>query len=430
MRPTVSRGRRLAALYLGLWWSSLSVAQMALPSPATADLTWEEAARRTLEAHPSLGRFQIERDVVRARTDQAALRPSLELGVEAEDVLGSGAYQGIDSAQFTVSLSSLFERGGKRDARLDVQARSMALLSETQRVEALDLLATTGRRFVEVGVAQERLRLAALALDQAQATVALIEPRVAAARSSKMELLNAQVQQTGARLAKAAAERELVATQAALAMQWNKPQERPGVALRLLDVPEPADFATLESRLGSVPDLARFASEAALRDAEVRLASAQGTADWRWSVGVRRYEQQGDQAFVLGWSLPLDAARRAGPALREAQASRALVDKSAEEARLALRPVLFQQWSLLQTLREQVLAIGAEDLPHAREALEITERGYRIGRFPYRELALAQAQLIDLQLRRLEAAAQYQLTRLEIDRLTGAQVSLLPEMRP
>ena len=77
-----------------------------------------------------------------------------------------------------------------------------------------------------------------------------------------------------------------------------------------------------------------------------------------------------------------------------------------------------------------MIAIGAEDLPRALEALEITERGYRIGRFPYRELALAQAQLIDLELQRLDAAAQYHLTQLEIDRLTGAEISQLPETSP
>jgi hypothetical protein len=33
-------------------------------------------------------------------------------------------------------------------------------------------------------------------------------------------------------------------------------------------------------------------------------------------------------------------------------------------------------------------------------------------------------------MQRLDAAAQYHLTRLEIDRLTGAEISQLPEMSP
>ena len=428
-RPFVSALTCVCALV----WSFIAVdaaAQLASPAGVGTDLTFEEAARKTLESHPAWSRFALEQRAAQARVDQAALKPAIELGVAVDDVLGTGAYQAVDGAEFTVSLASLFERGGKRAARVDVETRSLALLSDVQRVEALDLLATTGRRFVETGVAQERLRLAAVALDQANATVALIAPRVAAARSSKMELLNAQVQQTQARLAKSAAERELAATQSALATQWNHPEERPTVVMRFLEVPEPADFGTFESRLATVPDLARFASEAAVRDAEARLAQAQASTDWRWSVGVRRFQADADQALVVGLNLPLGATRRAAPALREAQTNRAIVDKAAEVTRLALRPLLYQQWSLLQTLRERVIAIGVEDLPRAREALEITERGYRIGRFPYRELALAQAQLIDLQLRRLDAAAQYYLTRLEIDRLTGAQVSLLPEMHP
>ncbi len=336
-----------------------------------------------------------------------------------------------DSApQLTVSLGSVFERAGKRRARVDVQERSLSLLRDEQRVEALDLLAETGRRFIDVAVAQERVRLAALALDQANATVALVEPRVAAARSSKMELLNAQVRQTGARVARSAAQRELVAAQVSLAAQWGDTQGRPTVALELVSTPQPAGFEELESRLAAVPDLARYATESALREAEVRLARAQAVADWRWSIGVRRYERTDDQALAFGWSMPLNGTRRAAPAIRESLANRAIVEQQAEAARIALRPVLFEQWQLLQTLRERVIAIGAEDLPRALEALEITERGYRIGRFPYRELALAQSQLLDLELQRLDAAAQYHLTRLEIDRLTGAEISQLPENRP
>lgn len=424
----IARNRiRLAAGLALLFAAGGAGAQSSAPVP----LTYADAVRQTLASHPQWRRFALERDAADARRELAGLKPGMELAVEAEDVLGTGAYPSSDSApQLTVSLGSVFERAGKRRARVEVQERSLSLLRNEQRVEALDLLAETGRRFIDVAVAQERVRLAALALDQANATVALVEPRVAAARSSRMELLNAQVRQTGARVARSAAQRELVAAQVSLAALWGDTQGRPTVALELVSTPQPAGFEELESRLAAVPDLARYATESALREAEVRLARAQAVADWRWSIGVRRYERTDDQALAFGLSMPLNGTRRAAPAIRESLANRAIVEQQADAARIALRPVLFEQWQTLQTLRERVIAIGAEDLPRALEALEITERGYRIGRFPYRELALAQAQLIDLELQRLDAAAQYHLTQLEIDRLTGAEISQLPETSP
>jgi cobalt-zinc-cadmium efflux system outer membrane protein len=66
-------------------------------------------------------------------------------------------------------------------------------------------------------------------------------------------------------------------------------------------------------------------------------------------------------------------------------------------------------------------------LPRANESLALTDRGYRIGRFPYRELALAKNLIVDLELRRLDAAARFHRARIEIERLTGAQLTLIAE---
>jgi len=392
-----------------------------------ARLTFEAVAQRTLSSRPEFRRFSAERRVMDARRAQAALRPALELGLEVEGLAGNGDFQGVDSAELGLSLGTVFETGGKRTGRIDVAERAADLLRVEQRIEALDLLAETARRFIEVAVAEERTALTDQVFQQATRTVDLVRPRVNAARAPRTELLNAELALTQARLARSAATRELESAQMRLASQWGKPDERPTVNAALRTTAAPKSYPDLELELATTPDLARFASERALRDAEARLVRAQRTADWRVSVGVRRYEASRDQALMLSWSMPLGSADRNAAAESEASAIAEGSDLRLEATALSLRSTLFRQLQLLEAARERLSAINDEDLPRAREALALTERGYRIGRFPYRELAIAQSQVIDFQIAQLDAAAAYHSTFIEIERLTGARLALVRE---
>jgi cobalt-zinc-cadmium efflux system outer membrane protein len=400
---------------------------IAAPVAASEPLDFAEAARRTLASHPDTRRLAAELEAAAARSAVAAQRPPLEAGAEVENVAGTGTAHGADVADITLSVGSILERGNKRGARMTAAAISLDLLSVDQRIATLDRLAETGRRFVALAVVQERLGIARAAFAQADTTLALIRPRVAAARSPRTELLNAEIERSRADAELNSALREQVAAQVALAAQWGSTQDRPAVAFALLDVPEPAASDALIAALSTTPDVERYATEARLAEARVELARAQAAADWRWQVGVRRLQESRDQALVAGVSLPLGQARRAEPEIRERRADVSRVQATAVARRVELERLLIAESERLRALRQQVLAITDLQIPRAREVRELTERGYRIGRFPYRELALASEQVIALELARLEAASQYHLTRIEVERLTGAQLDLLEE---
>lgn len=407
--------------------AALLASSFALPLRAEAPMDFAEAARRTLAAHPDTRRLAAELEAARARATGAGLAPALEASAELENFAGTGSTHGVDAAELTLSLGSVVERGGKRAARIAAVERGLDLLSIEQRITVLDRLAETGRRFVALAVAQERAAIARAALEQANTTIALIRPRVEAARSPRTELLNAEIERSRAETELGAALRERVSLQAALAAQWGAPQERPTVTLALLEVPVPARSDDLAAALQATPDLERYASERRLAEARIELARAQAAPDWRWQVGIRRLEDTDDTALVAGLSIPFGQARRAEPSLREQRAEFARVEATAATRRIELEQLLVAEVERLHALSERVEAISGQQLPRAREARELTERGYHIGRFPYRELALASEQLLALEVACIEAARQYHLTRIEVERLTGAQLDLLEE---
>ena len=104
-------GYCLLAAYLLLWMQ---------PASARQALALDEASRRAIEYNPQLQVFQWRLQAAEGVRQTAALRPGFELGMEAENVLGSGGYSGTDRAEYTLSLSSIVELGGKRHSRVAV----------------------------------------------------------------------------------------------------------------------------------------------------------------------------------------------------------------------------------------------------------------------------------------------------------------------
>jgi len=112
-----------------------------------------------LRQHPDLQRYQSLILATEADRTLANLTPAYHVGVEAENLLGSGDASGISDAELTVSLSSVFEMGGKRDARVSLVDANLSLLQSERYVASLKLLSELTRHYVKTLAAKERLTL-------------------------------------------------------------------------------------------------------------------------------------------------------------------------------------------------------------------------------------------------------------------------------
>src|SRR5690606_30339879 len=122
-------------------------------------LTLTMAVQKTLAQNPALRLFPLRTTALRADVETARLTPPLALSAELENVAGSGAYAGADSAELTLALASVYELGGKRQARAGVAQARLDRLESERQLAALDLAGTVTRRFVDVVAAQEQLAL-------------------------------------------------------------------------------------------------------------------------------------------------------------------------------------------------------------------------------------------------------------------------------
>jgi cobalt-zinc-cadmium efflux system outer membrane protein len=405
-------------LFTGLTLHSLAGAQSA--AAEAASLTLGQAVERALASNPALQGFAYGLQAQDARIAAADQRPVTEASFELENVLGSGEFDGLDSAEATFALSRVVELGDKRRLRTAAAVAGRDLLSIEGQAAQLDVLAEVARRFIHVAALQEQLELTQNATELARQTVTDVERRVRAARSPEAELLRAQAALATAEIDERHAQQQLAVGRRQLAATWGAEEDAFGpVKADLYRLPADTDFAALVARLDTNPDFLRFTSEARLRDAELRLASSLSRPDLSFSAGVRRLEGPDDQALVFGVSVPLFAGQRSAPARSEAVALRARVNTDRQTAVVRARSQLFQLHQELQQAVAETRALQTEVMPRLDEALTQTRYAYERGRYSYLELVDAQQAWRAAHYTLIDAAERGQTLRVEIERLTG-----------
>lgn len=400
--------------------TSQTYAQGALPdAPA---LTLPQAAERVLRQNPRLASAQFARDAAATRSEDAALRPQWSVALDVENVLGTGPLSGFDGSETTLSLSRILQVRDTRNARVAAASAYGETIDNQLESERLDLLALLADRFIDVVHRQERLRLATESVGVWEAANELATARERAGAAPAVDRLRTEIRVADAKLAEAGAEHELHAARMLLASTWGGGRKDFGRAAaslcRLQDLPA---YEELAARVSENPDLLQFATEQRLREAEARLAVARQRPDWQLSAGIRHLEDIGEQALVLGVSVPLGATSRAAPAKQRAEAlgRESLLRREAEE--LEARAVVFDLYEEVGHTVRTVEVFDTQILPRAREIRSEIERGYSVGRFSHTALINAQAELLAAASARLDACAAHHRLLVSIERLTGGE---------
>lgn len=383
-------------------------------------ITLAQALDTALKNNPELAASRYELTAAQARIIQAGLRLNPELALELENFAGSGDTRGTDALETTLAFSQVVELGGKRSLRRSVAEADRDLVTLELRARQLDLLADVTRRYIDVVTAQERARFAEENAALAQRTLDTIAGRVKAARSPIAEESRARIARTRAAIDQRQAAIALETARSALSLTWGRVDPKFASASADLFSFQPLEpFETLAARIERNPDIARFATDARLRDAELRLAQAQVRPNVAFSIGVRNFRDSGDNALVAGFSMPIAVYDRNQGAIREARARRAQSDAEFSAGKTRVLGTLYALYRETGAARERATALRNEALPQARDALAQTQSGYERGRFSFLELLTTQQELLALSEAAIDAAADYHRLLAELERLTS-----------
>lgn len=396
---------------------------MALIAPrllAAEPLTLGEALNRASISHPDLQGFGAENAGIAAQRALSGRGPMPEVGLLLEDAFGGGSRSGLDSAQWTLSYSQALELGEQRAARLGFTEAKAAALTANQAQRRRDALAEVTQRFIEAAADHQRLQLAEQQVELAQKALDAARARVESARAPVAEQSRARAALAQATLKREHAEHEEISARVALAVSLGSRDPDFGeLQAQLFVLPPVRPLSEARERLQRSPAAQARLAEAAVFEAEKRAALAAAGFRPTLTGGVRRYEQGDDVGFVLGFSLPLGATRRARD---EADIAAARFTQSEAEGRSALlraEDLLFDRYQELGHAREALRLLDGEVLPSLDEALKQTQYAYDRGRYGYLELSQVLTERAAALSERLDTATHYHSLLAELERITG-----------
>ena len=401
------------------------------PAYAADRLTLDDAFSRAAASHPDLRLIEAHRNVLAAEQARSAQRPTWVAGASIENAFGTGETSALDSAELTLTLASVLERGGKLDARRTLAQTRIDALAVEREKRRLDLLAEVARRYLAVVGTEHRAAIAKLDIEQRQRTVAGARHRLRAGASPESALLTAEAALAKAELDQVRGQQQRQAARQHLAALWG--EREPNFTVAAADplvLPPIADFTALTTLLDRTPELTQFADERRIREARLQLARSEASADLEWQVGVRQLRATDDVALIGGFSLPVGARRRAQPEIDAGEAELAALEIEREAEALSLYSTLVEAHGRYTVAQIEVARLGSDVLPKLADAESAAERAYRAGAISYLEWAQLQSERTAARKQQLDTALDAQRALIEIQRLTGDAFVATPATHP
>lgn len=411
---------------------------LALPLTAAEPYTAGDLVRLALERSRLLAAEKQRVAEARGALRQAGLRPplSLDLGGATGQPLGSPGKE-----EFSSGVSQAIETGGKRDKRVGVADKAVAL-AEAEVAERAWLL-----------VGQVRLRHAEALAEQAR--IAVLE-KLAGSHRESLKLMQARVAQGDA----APLEAQLVAVEIGrVESQRRSAAGRLEVALtdlrRLcgLESSAPLSLAgeagqaplrTLEEwqklALDRRPDLAAARAAAAQGEAGKALAASQSKADL--TVGARyafrRNQFEGlygvtaagqtapirdhDNMLEFGVSIPLFASSRNKGNVEAAEARAGQAEWQLRHLEASIPLEVAAAWQRVEAARASLQLLESDVLAQSEKNLEVIRQAYGLGQLRLLDVLNEQRRVMESSLAAVDARAEVQRGMAELEQAAGGEI--------
>ncbi|MEG3175461.1 TolC family protein [Sphingomonas sp. RB3P16] len=428
--------KRFAAVVAAACSAAMAQAQQVPARPASAPVgatpraeqpifTLDQAVAVAGGVAPAGAAAQAAIAEAQAGRTMAGLRPNPVLQGQVENIVGSGPYRGLRSAETTIGVALPIELGGKRSARMAAASAQLSRAELHAAIVAADTRLQVTQLYVAAIAGERRL---ATARDQARIAGDVLRGaavRVQAGRASPLERQRADVARINAEAMVERLARLSAAARTNLARRLGRPIDAPLDAGLLDRVPAVAVGPAEPPRIDGTLALAAADADLSIASAGIRLARANRVPDITVGPGLRRLAATNDTAAVFAISIPIPMFNTGRAAITQATAERTRAEAVRRVTALDVEQAIADAQVDVENAATSARATAGPALAAANEAARIARIGYREGKFGQLDLLDAERTLAETRIAVIDALATYHLARAQLERLTAPAPAVL-----
>ena len=430
---------RLAAAACAVLWTFPCDAQdVASPAPPASSetqvLSIDQAVTAAVDHNLNLLAARANLTIAEAQMVTARLRPNPVLSASADslDWLGTPFTEanGLGPSQFAFRVDVPFERGGKRELRIQT-ASFEKQIAEAEFADAvrrlrLDVLVAC----VDLLEAKAKLQLARDNLHTFEQLVQVNQRRLTSGAIPPVELTRVRVAMLQYRNTERAAELAVVQARVRLMPLIGRTVDQTPVdvdgELSIMPAVNPPSLATLQQLARQArPDLSALRQQQARSQADLRLQLAQGKVDY--TIGVAFERQRGalgsGNAIGAFVSVPLPIFNRNQGEIARAEAQRQKSDTATAALETDVSSEVTAAYQEFETARHVLRDIEADLLTPSREARETTAYVYQAGATSLLDVLDAQRAFNDTMETYYTAQADYRRAEIRLMTVAGQEVA-------
>jgi cobalt-zinc-cadmium efflux system outer membrane protein len=372
-------------------------------SPAPPGITLEELQSIALANNPTLAQAAARVDAARGRWVQVGLYPNPSVGYMADEIgmAGRAGMQGF-------ALSQEIVRGGKLGLERAAASQETAQALQQFESQRLRVLNDVRTQFYNLLVAQRTMELSGELVQLGEQGLKAADDLFRAQEVSRVDLLQARVELSTARVAADVARNRYVAIWRRVAATVGAPDMQPLSPVGDLEsaMPELTWDESLARVLAASPEVAAARADVARASWALRRARAEPIPNLHIQASVQHDNEGGDDVAGLQIMFPVPIHNKNQGAIRAAEAELRMARAEVARRELDLQSRLAAAFERYGNARQQVDRYAREILPDARTSLELVTRGYRLGEFAYLPLLEAQRTVSRTNLAYLNALEQ------------------------
>lgn len=383
-------------------------------------ITLIEAVETAMKNNPNLTVYKYEIESLEKQKIQAGLIPNPEANFEAENFLGGKELSGFKGSEYTLSVSQLFELGGKRSSRIKLAENHVTSSKGEYDLRRIDLIASVKSVYLNLYRITKQIELQKQFIKLNEEILATVTRRVEAGRTSPAEESKVKVALINSRIELDRLERQSSSASSTLSslLGTTARQYEP-----VFDFYE--NIVSLPNREDVIDSLEQFPliniieSERVLRSAKLELEKSHAIPDLTISGGVRYLNELNTNSFIAGVSMPIPFFNRNQGNIQSAEVLLQQVDEIKNARILSVVSNINSSFNNLLSAYNNSIRLKEEIIPESEKAYEITRQGYLQGRFAFIDLLDAQRTLFDTEAQYLLELADYYKSLIELENLTG-----------